>query len=131
MSLPTAGSLGLGGIFAGNYTAAKEITEETISQINALKGYAQSQATQIEDAVESLLASSQVDLPQIPNFGTAISLQGALATLPAPPAQPTIDTLPAEFSVPDFEPSVDGVVDTSDAPVFTASTPAINCPRSE
>src|SRR5574337_398744 len=83
--LPTASELGLSGIFAGNYSAAKGITEETISQINDLKGYAQSQATQIEDAVEALLASSQVDLPQIPNFGTAISLQGALAPLPSKP----------------------------------------------
>src|SRR5574337_1064683 len=103
--LPTASELGLSGIFAGNYSAAKGITEETISQINDLKGYAQSQATQIEDAVEALLAASQVALPEIPNFGTAMSLQGALATLPDAPAEPTIDSLPiVDLVVPQAEP---------------------------
>lgn len=127
-SLPSATELGMSGIFAGAYDGSRAVTEETIRQINALKGYAESQAISIEDAVEALLASSQVDLPQIPNFGTAISLQGSLAELPAAPDEPTIDDLPAEFSVPDFEPSIDGVVDVSGAPVFTASAPSINFP---
>lgn len=125
-SLPSASELGMSGIFAGAYDGSRAVTEETIRQMNSLRGYAESQATNIEGVVEGILAASQVDLPEMPNFGTAISLQGTLADLPAAPDEPAIDDLPDEFSVPDFEPSVDGSIDVSGAPTLDASAPNIS-----
>lgn len=129
ISIPTADSLGMSGIFKGAYEGARYTINETVEQVHDLKAFAEAQTNNIDDAVEGLLSAAQLILPPVPSYGTTISLQGDLAELPAAPGEPTIAGLPSDFSVPDFEPAVGGgTIDTSDAPVFTATAPVISYP---
>lgn len=111
------------------YENVEKVLNNVLQQADDLKGYADEQLAKVTDAVNQALSAAQVQFPELVLDGIDVTLSGALPSLPTAPPMPDIEDLPEDFNVPGFTPALTSVgLDTSDAPVFTATAQPLNYP---